>query len=163
MGRTITRRATAVTAAAETPALSPTAMASKGIAALLLQAEAKSANDRVTALKAELLEGIEKYADAEVDEKGSRFFYFQNPVNAGDKQFKGLKRERRASPTFDEDAARTVLAEKGLLDRVEKEVTETVFDQDEIYVLNQEGLITDDELDSFITQTITYAFVPVKA
>jgi hypothetical protein len=31
-----------------------------------------------------------------------------------------------------------------------------------LYVLNQEGLLSDDELDSLFTETVSFAFKPIR-
>jgi hypothetical protein len=73
-----------------------------------------------------------------------------------------VKRERRVSVGLDEEATETLLHTKGLKDRVFKEVTTTVLDQDELYVLQQEGLITEEELDALFTENVSFAFKPIR-
>lgn len=47
------------------------------------------------------------------------------------------------------------------VDEAEVDV-ETTLDQNEIYVLNQEGLLSDEDLDEILVEKITFAFKPVK-
>jgi hypothetical protein len=75
--------------------------------------------------------------------------------------FTEIKREKRTSIGLDEDAVDTLVNATGIRDRVFKEVTTTVLDQDELYVLNQEGVISDEELDALFTEKISYAFKPL--
>jgi hypothetical protein len=93
------------------------------------------------------------------DEKGSFFLNLHTPVTVGDKTYRTLKNERRVSERLDEDAAEELLKSKGLLERCQKTVV--VFDPDELYVLNQEGLLSDEELDSLIVISESYAFKPL--
>lgn len=155
MGRVVTRRAT--TAA---PALSPTALKSKAIACLTLLAEEKAAKERSGILKKELMDTL--HTSGEPDDKGHRYLYFANPITVGGKAIKGIKREKRVSTSFDEQVAEDILTKhEGLLERATVTVTETRIDQDEIYVLNQEGLLSDEEVDQMMVKSETYAFKPV--
>jgi hypothetical protein len=62
---------------------------------------------------------------------------------------------------FLQEDAEALLEKKGLLDRVMKEVTTVVFDQDELYLLHQEGLISEEEIDSLFTENESWAFKPL--
>lgn len=94
----------------------------------------------------------------EVDEKGSLFLDVE-PITVGDQTFGTIKRERRVSVSLDEDATETLLDSKGLLGRAQKTVV--VLDHDEIYVLQQEGLITEAELDALFVERESWAFKPL--
>lgn len=159
MGRTVTRRVTVVDVAEPAPPITSTSLVSKAIAFLTLTNEAKAATERATGLKKEMMDAL--HTSGEEDDKGHKYLYFKNPIAIGGKKFSGLKRERRVSRLFDEDAAETLLEGKGLLERVQKEVVTTVLDQDEVYVLNQEGLLTDEEVDSLFAESESFAFKPV--
>ena len=154
MGRVVRRTTTAAP-----PPLSKTQLVSKAIACLTLLAEEKSAKDRAGVLKGELMTAL--HTSGEPDEKGHRYLYFQNPIRVGGKIVKGLKREKRVSQAFDTEVAEEILTKHGLLERAQ--VTETIvsLDQNEVYVLNQEGLISDEELDAMIVSSETFAFKPV--
>jgi hypothetical protein len=92
------------------------------------------------------------------DEKGSLYLNLHTEVTVGSKTYRTLKSERRVSERLDETAAEQLLAGKGLLERAMKTVV--VFDPNELYVLNQEGLLSDDELDSLIVISESWAFKP---
>ncbi|MDX3260722.1 hypothetical protein PV336_15995 [Streptomyces sp. MI02-2A] len=98
----------------------------------------------------------------EVDEKGSKFWKLPAPIEVNGQKFTEVKRERRVSTRLDVDAVETLVNEKGLRDRVYKPVTEIRLDQDELYVLNQEGLLTDEEMDSLFTEAESFAFKPLQ-
>jgi hypothetical protein len=94
-----------------------------------------------------------------VDEKGSLYLALKRPIEVAGKVFRTLKSERRVSVRVDETAAEELLAEKGLLERAQKTVV--VFDPDMLYVLNQEGLLSDDELDELMVSSESWAFKPL--
>jgi hypothetical protein len=108
-------------------------------------------------LKTSMMAAIVK--DGEADEKGSLFLDLPTTVTVAGQTFRTLKRERRVSTSFSEDQATKILTKKGLLARCIKMVP--TFDQDEVYVLNQQGLITDKELDSMLVESESWAFKPL--
>jgi hypothetical protein len=119
---------------------------------------------QVVTRKNHLRDEISTFVDAhgETDEKGSKFWDLPEPVEVNGQKFTSVKRERRTSIGLDVDAVETLANKKGLTDRVFKEVTTTVLDQDELYVLQQEGLITEDELDALFTESVSFAFKPIR-
>lgn len=119
---------------------------------------------QVVTRKNYLRDEISAYVDAagETDEKGNKFWKLPTPIEVNGQTFTEVKREKRTSIGLDEDAVDTLVNEKGVRDRVYKEVTTTVLDQDELYVLNQEGVITDEELDALFTEKVSYAFKPLQ-
>jgi hypothetical protein len=119
---------------------------------------------QIVTRKNHLRDEISTFVDAngETDEKGSKFWRLPAPVDVNGQTFTEVKRERRVSVGLDEEATETLLHTKGLKDRVFKEVTTTVLDQDELYVLQQEGLITEEELDALFTENVSFAFKPIR-
>jgi hypothetical protein len=101
-------------------------------------------------------------ANGDIDEKGSKFWKLDPPIEVNGQKFTEVKRERRVSVNLDEEAVETLVNAKGIRDRVFKQVTQEVLDQDELYVLNQEGVITDEELDGLFTETESFAFKPIR-
>lgn len=120
------------------------------------------------------------------DEHGSLILTFESAipitsVNADGVRksttYVGVKKERRVSSVFQEDEARAWLKAHRLLSKVEVETqvivtrpgeeaessTSYSLDQDLIYVLNQEGKIPDEVLDSWFEDKETWALVPLKA
>lgn len=127
----------------------------------VLKHEVKTLGTEQTRLRDSLLAHLAE--NGEVDEKGSQFITLPDPIVVGVDRIGAIKRERRASTSLNLDAAEELLAGKGktILARCQKEVTTVVFDQDELYVLNQEGLISDEELDSLFETNVTWAFKPL--
>ena len=125
---------------------------------LALKDEMKTSTERLDTLKKDLTQHVTEHG--EVDEKGHRNFLLPAPVNHGDKTYTGFQQQRRVSQSFDTTVAEKVLKDKGLWERAVVMVPE--IDQNEIYVLNQEGLVTDDELDSMFAERETFAFRPIS-
>ncbi|MER5754314.1 hypothetical protein [Streptomyces sp. NPDC002088] len=119
---------------------------------------------QVVTRKNHLRDEISAYVDSngDEDEKGSKFWRLPEPIEVNGQKFTEVKREKRTSVGLDEDAVETLANSKGIRDRVFKEVTTTVLDQDELYVLNQEGVISDEELDALFTENVSYAFKPIR-
>lgn len=99
----------------------------------------------------------------EPDEEGNFFYEFPEPINLGDYLCRGLKAQRRTSEWINDDKAREIIAAHGLEDRCLKEVTETYIDYDALYAANQEGIIPDEEIDTVLEISESYALVKVKA
>jgi hypothetical protein len=105
---------------------------------------------------------IEK--EGEEDEKGSYFLNLESPIEMHGQTFVSVKKERRVSQNFLAEDAEKYLKAKGLLKAAQTTVTPepyTFLDQDKIYVLNQQGKLTDDELDSFFEDQVTWALKPI--
>ncbi len=119
---------------------------------------------QIVTRKNKLRDEVSAFVDqtGEVDEKGSKFWKLPTPIEVNGQKFTEVKRERRVSTSLDTEAVETLVNSKGLRDRVFKQVTQEVLDQDELYVLNQEGLLTDDELDSLWVTSESFAFKPLQ-
>lgn len=126
----------------------------------------KLQGEDITTRKNKLRDDVSLHVDAvgELDEKGSKFWKLEPPIDVNGQRFTEVKRERRVSVSLDEEKTQELLAAKGpkVRDRVYKPVTEFHLDQDELYVLNQEGLITDAELDGLFAENVTFAFKPIR-
>jgi len=118
------------------------------------------------------------------DEKGSQYLDLgESGVLHDDDYYFRIKRERRSSPTFDEDKAIELLIDKVLLNphafdyvygELEKKaeeltigsplkVTITVsIDQDEVYALYQQDELTEEEVLSLTGENVTWAFKVLK-
>ena len=191
--RTVTRRTTRPRGAA--------VIFGKVTQHLVCKAESEALKTRYEKLRDEIMTYLDK--NGEVDEKGHKTLTLPTPVLVAGKEFGSVKRERRVSTSFDEEAAEVLLTPKGLLSRVQRtivtinstmeiestfgvaeghsvrlfpadgtksvEVPEasvswvTVLDQNEVYVLNQQGLITDKELDSLFVENETFAYKPLAS
>jgi hypothetical protein len=99
------------------------------------------------------------------DESGHRYLDLEPPLTIEGVTYKAIKLERRTSSSIDLDATEVLMTSKGQdeYERVFKPVTVEEFDENEFYLSNQRGVVTDDELDSVITEETSYALVPVKA
>lgn len=92
------------------------------------------------------------------DHKGSQFLDLPFPIPAGDNEYIRIKRERRVSISADEEAAEKILKAKDeALYRRAFPLVPTL-DPDELYVLLQEGHLTEEEMDRILVQRETYAF-----
>ena len=112
-------------------------------------------------LRAFLLE--EDNEDIRIDESGHRYYDLPEPLNFGKQTYAAICAQRRLSSRIDLDAVEAYAREHGLLDEIFPVVPQRQFDEDSLYALNQRGIVSDDVLDSFITEDETFAIVPVKA
>lgn len=97
----------------------------------------------------------------EPDENGNIIWYFDESLNLGE-TYRGLMLQRRVSEYTDEDKVLAILEDTGLHSRCVTYITIPEIDLDEVYACNQEGLITDEEIDSMIEVKETWALVKVK-
>jgi hypothetical protein len=101
------------------------------------------------------------------DENGHRYLDFDEPLTINDVTYSGIQAQRKVVATIDLEETERLLREKDptgkLYDRVFKRVVERRFDEDELFVLNQLGVISDDELDALGTEHVSYSLLPVKA
>ncbi|MEV4454386.1 hypothetical protein [Microbispora sp. NPDC049633] len=123
-----------------------------------LQYQAKQIEARLNELKPQLLayaeahgeEAANGHRDVELDESD----YFVDPSG---KTHTGWRREIRVSRTINEERARELAERKGIVaDLFEKQVVEVLV-QENLYRFQQEGLLTNEELDSLIDVTTTPA------
>lgn len=101
--------------------------------------------------------------DGREDENGSRWLDFDEPLTIEGKSYRGIQAQRRLSSSIDLDATEELVRAKGLYNDVFPVVEVRQFHEDRLYAANQQGLISDAELDSLITENVTYAVVPVKS
>jgi hypothetical protein len=134
------------------------AVVSKLLQFLVLKDEVKTSTDRLDVLKKDLTQHVVE--NGEVDEKGHRSYQLPEPLDYGEKTYTGFQQQRRVSQSFDTTVAEGILKDRGLWDRATVVVRE--IDQNEVFVLNQEGLLTDDELDSMFAERETFAFRPIS-
>ncbi|MFE4681559.1 hypothetical protein ACFRNJ_12075 [Streptomyces sp. NPDC056721] len=114
--------------------------------------------------KNKLRDEVSAHVDAsgETDEKGSKFWKLDPPIEVNGQKFTEVKRERRVSQSLDEEKTDELVTAKGVRDRVFKTVEMEVLDQDELYVLNQEGLLSDEEIDGLWVENVSFAFKPIR-
>lgn len=95
------------------------------------------------------------------DENGHIRLELEHPFEHGGKRYSGLKRERRVRRTVNEERALALAETRGLRDRLFP--MQPVFDEQELFVLHQEHLITEREIDDLYDRKIDWAFKPVTA
>lgn len=118
--------------------------------------------------------------EVRIDENGHRYYDFPEPVTIDGKTYKGLRNQRTVSAFVDEDKVREFFdgtymgdpdptlseAERTrralMKQQVWKPVTTWEWDYEELYRLNQQGILTDDEIDSLTTTSVTWALNAVK-
>lgn len=131
---------------------------SKLLQFLVLKDEEKTTKTRLDSLKKDLTQQVVEHG--ETDEKGHRNYTLPEPLEYAGKSWVGFQQQRRVSQSFDTEVAEKLLKDKDLWERATVVIRE--IDQNEVYVLNQEGLLTDDELDSMFAEHETFAFRPVS-
>lgn len=99
--------------------------------------------------------------NCEQDESGNFIWDFDKPV-IGDKDdsYRGLMLQRRVSEFIDEDKADEIIQAHNLQDRCY--TTIEVIDFDQLYACNQEGVVSDEEIDSILSFNETFALIKVK-
>lgn len=127
-----------------------------------IETRAKREKERARdGLKAFLLDS----EDSRVDENGHRYLDLETPIPDGDDLVLSIRAQRNVSSSIDLDKAAEILRDKGqaVYDRVFRRVVRREFDENELYAVNQAGLVTDDELDSMIIENVTYSLGTVKS
>jgi hypothetical protein len=129
---------------------------------LSIKFEVATLTERQDILKKDLMSEVAK--NGEPDEKGNLFLELPTPVTVHGQTFGTLKRERRVSIVFDAEVAEQILVSHGLLEAATT-IPEPVpfLDQDKIYVLHQEGKLTEEEIDSMFNEHESFAFKPLAS
>lgn len=104
-----------------------------------------------------------EFVNGREDENGHRYLDLESAIPDGDDLIESIRATRNVSSSIDLDLCADVLQSRGLYDRVFKRVVIRQFDEHELYALNQQGLISDEELDSMITEAITYSLTAVRS
>lgn len=105
-----------------------------------------------------------KMPNGRVDENENRFLDFEQPMTINGVTYTGIKAERKTPAAhIDLDKAEALAREKGVYDKVFKRKVIREFDEDALFLLNQKGVLTDDDLDALVvTGEATYALTVVK-
>lgn len=125
---------------------------------LVFQADEVAAKREKEKIKKELVEFTEKHHEVD-EEKGHQIHTLPEPITVAGKTFTGFMRQRKVSQVFLEDKAQELCESKGF--DIE-DYTERVIDQDKIVRLYADDKITEEEFNSLIEESESYAFVPVK-
>lgn len=98
------------------------------------------------------------------NDTGSLSVEFEDPIMLPGVTAIGLENVRRESSVLDEDALDELLDTLDEKDRkrVAKRVTVIEYDQDELFALQQEGKISEAQLDGLFTTTVTWALTVKK-
>jgi hypothetical protein len=123
---------------------------------LTLRWEAAEANnlkkkyyDPAKADRSDIIAELKKRA-VEDETTGHLVWEFPNAIPVGKKSVVSLTYQRQEpDPELDTDAAKALLSDLGLTDDVAQ--PELVYDWSQLYVLNQQGKISDKELDELFT------------
>lgn len=100
----------------------------------------------------------------DIDENGNFYYEFPDPISVDGKSWvKGLMARRRVSEYTNEELAERLIKLHKLEKRCIKIVVSYELDLDELYAANQEGIISDDEIDSIIETDVSYSLEKVKA
>lgn len=113
--------------------------------------------DDLTKRQDEIKKELISFVDANGDEDDKGHKWYNMPAYKG---YVGMQRQRRVSHKVNEHMAHQVLTEKGLAARCFE--LKPVLNQDEVMACLAEGLLTEEDIDSIFTQTVTPAFVLVK-
>jgi len=98
------------------------------------------------------------------DENGNLILEFDKLMTVDDQDwYSGLMLQRRKSEFINEDIARELIWKKDLTSRCIRITEVSEIDYDELYACNQEGLVTDEEIDTILEQEETWALVKIKA
>ena len=121
---------------------------------LRLKDEITLLNNRTDQLKEELLNAVDQ---VEVDDRGHKKLTV-------DDEFKGevlITKQRKVSKILDMDIAETILTAKGIKDQCIKMVP--ILDESSIMRSFQEGLLTEEDIDTMFPSKVTWALVMTKS
>lgn len=92
------------------------------------------------------------------DHKGSQYMDLPYAIQAGGINYLRIKRERRVTISPDIDRAEEITRAKGEEVYARVFPMRPAFDPDELFVLLQEGIIAEDDMDAIFVQHESYAF-----
>jgi hypothetical protein len=122
----------------------------------VISARARELKGRADDLRVELLALAVDHG--EETSKGHRTVELAQQISLPNGEtFSGFTREKRESRRVNIERTESLGMEKGLTNRLFRQEVITVLDEDELYACHQEGLITDEELESLIDTTTTHA------
>lgn len=121
-----------------------------------LKAQVDRTTGQLNHLRDEISADVERYG--EPDESGHVRLPIARTFEYGGRRYEGIKRERRVSRLINQERAETLALDKGLIGRLFP--ARPTFDPDELYVLYQQGLLTEKEIDDLYDTKVTWAFKP---
>lgn len=130
---------------------------------MTLKAQAALLATQESRLKKDLSEFTDANGTVEDEEVGHKVIRLPEAIEVAGKRYVGFMRQRRSgAQTFNEDKAEALLKEKGI-DRSQYVTTQEYVDQDKVYRLYAEDVLTDDEMKGLLDQADPiWAFVPMK-
>lgn len=100
---------------------------------------------------------------AREDGDGNLHLDFEAPLEIGGTRYAGVMARRSVSARIDVKAAEALAKDKGVYDDVFPERVVREFDEDGLYLANQKGLLSDDDLDGLVAERVDYAMWPEQA
>ncbi|MFF1693154.1 hypothetical protein ACFVXC_05930 [Streptomyces sp. NPDC058257] len=121
-----------------------------------LKAQQTELTSRMNKLRDKVAAAVQ--ARGYADHKGSQYIDLPFPIPVGESEYVRIKRERRVSIVADTEAAERITRDRG--ENVYRRAFPPVptLDADELYVLLQEGVLTEDDMDQIMVQKETFAF-----
>lgn len=115
----------------------------------------------------ELRDNLKKWiiSNCDQDENGNYIYEFDSPLllqYAGGKVY-GLMAQRRVSEFIDEDRAWEIVDKYDIRDKVVEEVTTEELNFDALYALNQQGIVSDEDIDSILELKETFALMKMES
>ena len=116
------------------------------------------------AIKAWFEKGGDSEHEITFNDNGSQLVEFDEPILADGVTITGLENRRTETSELDLDKVDELLdtLPADVRKRVVKKVTEYIVDPDELFKLNQEGVIKDDQLDALFSTDIKWALCVTK-
>lgn len=93
------------------------------------------------------------------DDKGNVFLDLDQPLTVGEKTYGAVKREMRVKRTANEDRLMALAEQIDAVDRLFPK--KPVMDLEELYVLYQEGLVTESDIDGVFDTDTSWALKAV--
>lgn len=95
------------------------------------------------------------------DDKGNVFYDLDRPLTVGEKTYGAVKRELRVKRVPNEERVMALALRVGAYDQLFP--LKRVMDPDELYVLYQDGVISESDIDGVYDSQESYALMAVKA
>lgn len=131
------------------------------LAWLYYKREADIAVARANKAREVVAQQVRDSPDAYLDGRGHVFLDLPEQLTVGDTTYAAIKREKRVTRSVDQDRAWDLAKARGVFERLFP--LKPTFDEQELYVLYEEGLITEQEIDRLFDVKETWALKPVAA
>ncbi|MEV6310013.1 hypothetical protein AB0M10_15610 [Streptomyces sp. NPDC051840] len=122
----------------------------------ILKSQQTALTSRMNKLRDQVAQAVQQRGYA--DHNGSQFIDLPFPIPVGETEYVRIKRERRVSIVADLEAAERVTRARGTQVYQRAFPPVPTLDADELYVLLQEGLLTEEDMDQIMVQKETFAF-----